>query len=144
MATARMYGRGMDRRRVPEGSPGSPAEVERLQARAQAALDASGVELEELDERELPATNASGAAVDSRRGAIAGSEVGTPVDVHTGHSSRRRVTHRRPGGSVRLSPSPRGNSVRKHPQLCSSPSTWRRWKICRLIRAVPADALDAR
>ena len=63
MATARMYGRGMDRRRVPEGSP-SPGQV--LQA-AQAALEASGVGLEELDERELPATNASGAAVDSRR-----------------------------------------------------------------------------
>ena len=59
MATARMYGRGMDRRRVPEGSPGSPGQVLRA---AQAALEASGVEPEELDERELPATNASGAA----------------------------------------------------------------------------------
>ena len=47
---------------MPEGSPVSLGEVERLQARAQAALDASGVELVELDERELPATNASGAA----------------------------------------------------------------------------------
>ena len=51
---------------MPEGSPVSLGEVERLQARAQAALDASGVELVELDERELRATNASGAAVDSR------------------------------------------------------------------------------
>ena len=50
-ATARMY--GLERRgRMPEGSPGSLGEVERLQARAQAALDASGVELVELDERE--------------------------------------------------------------------------------------------